>query len=242
MRLSTISGVIAAAIGCTGCATYSYETTPAGRLEGQLLVVWVGEDHFVYWPAPEDPLRFHLSPELARRTGVDVVRPGLMYTDGGSIPRQLRSLRGFSPWGYAPAYIVHDWIFRAHHCVVHRPDLLNDPKDGAEYAKVAKFDFDASVEVLAEVMKTLMDVDKTVAKNTAAFDAISFAVETPFVARVWDDGDPASCRPVDDEHRRKVERALAGSSGLRMFSSRIGAPGRPAPEAPAVVFRLRFGR
>lgn len=241
-RLSTVSGVIAAAIGCAGCATYSYETTPVGRLEGQLLVVWVEEDHFIYWPAPEDPLRFHLSPQLARKTGVEVVRPGLMYTDGGSIPRQLRSLKGFSPWGYAPAYIVHDWIFRAHHCVVHAPDVVNDPKDGAEYAKVAKFDFDASVEVLAEVMKTLMDVDGTVAKNTGAFDAISYAVETPFVERVWNDPNPDSCKRVDARHRRMVEGALAGASGPRVFSSRIGMAGRVAPETPAVVFRYRFGR
>ena len=33
-----------------------------------------------------------------------------MYTDGGSIPRIAQAFNGFSPWGYAPAYMIHDWL------------------------------------------------------------------------------------------------------------------------------------
>ena len=241
MRRARIFGVIAATAGAVGCTTFTYEGTPSGRLEGQLLVVWVGADDFVYWPAPNDPLRFRVSEATRRKTGVEVLRPGVMYTDGGSIPRPLRALRGFSPWGYAPAYIVHDWIFTAHHCVEHAPAVLNDPKDGAEYAKAAKFDFAASVEVLAEVMKTLMDVDRTVAKDPVAFEAISFGVETPTAERIWDNPDPASCRPVSTAHRAAVEKALAAPPVPAMAPAFARRAAPVGVQAPAVVFRYRFG-
>jgi hypothetical protein len=39
-----------------------------------------------------------------------------MYTDGGSIPRLFWSVKGFSPWGYGPAYVLHDWLFHQHRC------------------------------------------------------------------------------------------------------------------------------
>lgn len=32
-----------------------------------------------------------------------------MFTDGGSIPVQF-GLKNYSPWGYGPAFIVHDWL------------------------------------------------------------------------------------------------------------------------------------
>nr|WP_249779640.1 DUF1353 domain-containing protein [Bradyrhizobium sediminis] len=44
-----------------------------------------------------------------------------MYTDGGSIPRIAQIFNGLSPWGFGPAYIVHDWIFL-------RSQLLRRPR------------------------------------------------------------------------------------------------------------------
>lgn len=224
------------------CAHYTYESTSPGKLVGQLEVVWVGEDNFVYWPYTKDPLRFELSPELAKKTGVDSITPGLMYTDGGSIPRPLRGLEGFSPWGYAPAYIFHDWLFASHHCLSHGDLSGLDPRDAMEFEKVKKFDFDSSVEVLAEVMKTLMDVNKTVKVNKPAFDAISFGVETPIARRIWDNSDPKSCNWVKEKHKNAIEKANAA----------IMSDNRPPnlwilkstkSKAPAVtVFRYSFGR
>jgi hypothetical protein len=65
-----------------------------------------------------------------------------MYTDGGSIPRFLWGVKGYSPWSYAPAYIVHDWLFEAHHC---------------GYTPDNRYSFEDSVAVLAEGLKAVME-------------------------------------------------------------------------------------
>jgi hypothetical protein len=39
-----------------------------------------------------------------------------MYTDGGSIPQPLRAIKVYSPWGYAPAFLVHNWLFAIKQC------------------------------------------------------------------------------------------------------------------------------
>lgn len=193
------------ALTLSACTIFTYEGTVPGRLNGQLLVIWVGEDKFVYWPTTKDPLTFTLGPALHSKLGISTIRPGLMYTDGGSIPRPLRAFDGFSPWGYGPAYIMHDWIFAAHHCLVQgRPD----PSDPVEYDKVKRFTFDDSAALLAEVLKTLM-VNNRVRTNAEVFNAISFGVDSGVARNLWDSTDPKSCEPVTDEHRRLIEAALA---------------------------------
>jgi hypothetical protein len=57
-----LAGLLALTVGA--CAVFTYEGTAPGRLKGQLLVIWVGEDKFVYWPKTKDPLRFELGPAL----------------------------------------------------------------------------------------------------------------------------------------------------------------------------------
>ena len=73
-----------------------------------------GSGRFVYVPSPGRPLTFH---RRSHDATVRTIVPEMMYTDGGSIPRQAQLFRGFSPWGFAPAYMVHDWIFVARHCL-----------------------------------------------------------------------------------------------------------------------------
>src|SRR3972149_11225742 len=80
-----------------------------GALKGALLIQWDRENLFIYVPDPKDPLRF------TTRDGREI-KPGRMYTDGGSIPRLFVGFKGFSPWGYAPAYVLHDWLFHVHRC------------------------------------------------------------------------------------------------------------------------------
>jgi hypothetical protein len=64
-------------------------------------MVWIGkgggsdDDRFLYVPDPDDPLTFKRSD--AKAPGA-VIRPGVMYTDGGSIPKIAQAFRGFSPW------------------------------------------------------------------------------------------------------------------------------------------------
>ena len=210
----------------SACAVFTYNGTMPGRLKGQLLVVWVGEDKFLYWPT-KDPLTFTLSPELHAKLGVRTIRPGLMYTDGGSIPRALRAFDGFSPWGYGPAYIMHDWIFAAHHCLVQGNP---DPKEPIEYEKVSRFTFPDSAQLLAEVMKTLM-VDKKVRPNAEVFNAISFGVDSSVAKTLWDSTDPKSCEHVSAEHIRDIE-GLLRSGGTKPFIARDRARRSP----PVIVY------
>src|SRR4029078_10036412 len=175
---------------------YSYQTTPDGVLAGQVMVVRVGADRFVYWPFTKDPLGF--IPAQGSAIPARSIRPGLMYTDGGSIPRPLRGLQGFSPWGYAPAYIVHDWLFAAHHCIAAGKPM--DPRDAGEVEKVRAFSFRNSIDALAEVMKTLMKTQR-VATDPGAFDAISLGVETPVAENLWNKG---RCETVSEDDRKAI--------------------------------------
>jgi len=228
--------VSALLMGLTSCATFTYEGTPYGDLKGQLMVIWVGADKFVYWPYTQDPLTF--TPARSSGLPVDSIRPGLMYTDGGSIPRPLRASESFSPWGYAPAYMVHDWLFAAHHCIVQgRPDA-GDLRDRIEYDKVRAFSFDNSISALAGVMRTLMQNGR-VSSDPSAFNAISFGVETAIARRLWDDPDPRKCDPVSPKDKALIEDALKSKSlrGLTAFS--VGGAG---PKPPVVIYQQVYGR
>jgi hypothetical protein len=102
-----LAGVVFALV-LSGCATLT-QPRPGGMLTGKLIVQWAGENQFIYLPDPDDPLTFVTSDQ--RR-----IVPQRMYTDGGSVPTVFWALPGFSPWGYGPAYIIHDWLFEQHHC------------------------------------------------------------------------------------------------------------------------------
>lgn len=103
-----------------------------------------------------------------------------MYTDGGSIPRFLWGIEGYSPWGYAPAYIIHDWLFEAKHCS-YQPDN--------------KYTFQDSVEVMAEGLKAVMEAAPEF-RNYFVFDSVVGAVGSPIARRLWDKG---SCEAPPSE-------------------------------------------
>jgi hypothetical protein len=216
---------ILSTICVAACASFTYESTSAGKLRGQLLVVWVGEDRFVYWPYTNDPLTFTLAPDLQQKLGIQTIRPGLMYTDGGSIPRPLRAFDGFSPWGYAPAYILHDWVFAAHYCIVQgKPD----PSDIVEYEKIKRFAFEDSAALLAEVMKTLM-VNDRVRTNAEAFNLISFGVDSVVARNLWDKTATNSCDPVTPADKQLIKDAL-GRKTLHGF-----VPGMRSSQKPPLI-------
>ena len=170
-RRSLLASLGALALLTAGCASMAYESTKTGTLTGKLQVRWIQPDRFIYLPDASDPLRFVTSDQ---RT----IQPGIMYTDGGSIPRMLWSMPGFSPWGYGPAYIVHDWLFAAKHCA--------DPA----YAWVT---FEDSARALGESIKTLME--QQVAPRSASLHyLIVEAVKTPIARDLWDNG-PCSIPP-----------------------------------------------
>lgn len=81
---------------------------PGGHFEGEVSLKWRGEQDYVYRPNPANPLRF-------TRPNGEVIEPGVMATDGGSVPRLVWSIPGLNPWSMLPAYLVHDWICISHH-------------------------------------------------------------------------------------------------------------------------------
>lgn len=177
--LTAILAVIVA-----GCASKPYRDTEAGRFSGAIDVRWMRNDYFLFVPNVEDPFSF-------TRMNGSVIRPGPMYTDGGSIPRFLWGIEGYSPWGYAPAYIVHDWLFEAHHCA-HAPD--------------SRYTFDESVAVMGESLKALMEGSPEY-RNYFVFDSVVAAVGSPIAKRLWEMG---SCKPPPFDIRAVPEEAVPG--------------------------------
>lgn len=127
---------IAVLVILTGCAARHYDGIEVGALKGDLIVEWRKPNHFVYLPSEDNPLRF------TRGSNNGVIEPLKMWTDGGSIPRAFWVFRNYSPWGYGPAFIVHDWLFRMQHCEI----------DGYD-----EYDVKTAAIVMSEVMKTLME-------------------------------------------------------------------------------------
>ena len=132
---------------------------PVGKLDGEPRLVWIAPDLFRHEPNPDKPFRF-------TRSNGEVIQPGLMITDGGSIPRALWFIKDLSPWSYVPAFLVHDWLFDLHHC-----NRTDKP-------------FEEVRDIMLEGVRTLMET-KVCPLDRLAFDAIYTGIDS-FVARqVW---------------------------------------------------------
>jgi len=89
----------------SGCATVDYFHTQAGHFTGSVFVMWVGEGNgsgdgnFLFVPDPRDPLIFTRAHSQSHGA---VIQPGLMYTDGGSIPKIAQVFNGFPRGGMRP--------------------------------------------------------------------------------------------------------------------------------------------
>lgn len=202
------AALVLAALVVAGCDTTIYEQAGKGELDGSLVVMWVGEGapaagdgKFVFVPLRNDPLTF-------ARPGGQVIRPGMIYTDGGSIPRIAQPLKGFSPWGYAPAYMIHDWLFVAQKCANAGAATPDEAKAVADLA------FRDSAVILAEVIKTLIDTGR-VGRNDVAPGAITWAVSSPVSQRLWEDSACPQPR-ISAAHAAQVENAFAAAAGLRI--------------------------
>ncbi len=205
------------------CASVNYGTTKPGHFSGRLAVVWVGptgsnggDGRFLYIPDENDPLTF-TRPEAPRAPGMakfDRIVAGPMYTDGGSVPRLAQVFRGFSPWNYGPAYIVHDWLFTARQC-------LNDKNPDPVYGQVEGMAFQTSAEILAEAIRTLEDMH-LVARDDVSASAITLAVSSPFSAGRWTvKGACDPVRPDDVGYLRAVQEVRNRSAVGVMKASRM---------------------
>jgi len=150
-----------------GCAQLHYQETPPGILRGDLIVEWRKPDEFLYKPSSNNPLRF-------TRSNGDIIQPELMWTDGGSIPRQMWIFRNFSPWGYGPAFIIHDWLFTIQNCQLpgHR-----------------EYSFDDSAKIMSEVIRTLIDLPEFDYGSTHSMYLMYKAVKSAPAYSSWVEGE-----------------------------------------------------
>jgi hypothetical protein len=176
LGLGIVASLSAASLGIAWAA--SYDDFPVGTLKGKLIVQWWEPDKFIFLPDKDNPLTF------VRSNGT-AISPGRMFTDGGSIPRMLWVFRNYSPWGYAPAFIVHDWLFEMKHCGM--PGNEN-------------YDHHIAATVMAEVVRTMMETKKVdVAKLTLL--SMYEAVDSRIAQGYWDNG-PCTPPPAGFAGRR----------------------------------------
>ena len=139
-----------------------YDAIIPGRFSGILTVEWHGPRKFLFYQQPHEDAAF----SFTRHNG-EVIVPGRMRTDAGTIPKFLWTVPGFSPWEFGPAYIVHDWEFRHHTC------------------NKGKKTFEEVNRTLLEGIKTLME-SGVCQKNLSAFKIIAYSIHSNAVKRHWD--------------------------------------------------------
>jgi Protein of unknown function (DUF1353) len=149
---------------------------PKVVLSGTLLIQWNDESRFIYVSDPQNGLRFQT------RDGREI-KPSRMYTDGGSIPRVFWSVKGFSPWGYGPAYVLHDWLFHQHRCG------NDDPPN--------RYSIEQANEALDDAINLLMD-QKRVEANQRARRLIKWAVDK-YALTAWNE--PCDAEPPSPDSK-----------------------------------------
>lgn len=229
----------AAAGPLTACSSVDYSSLSPGRFSGSLFVMWVdeggssGDGTFLYVPDPKDPLIFYRNDSTAPG---GAIRPGLMYTDGGSIPKIAQVFKGLSPWGYAPAYMIHDWLFVARHCIV---DGSNDKR----FDEVRNVNFNDSAKILGEAIRTLVK-EQRVDPNDVAASGITGAVGTTIARNLWDKQGACAELQVGPKDIAAAESAIPGSTRLQKFGAFRLEEGASAPPPTTgrakIVARVSF--
>jgi hypothetical protein len=182
--------------GCVGIADGVGTPPVQGKLTGKVALGWEGTQDYVYLPVENKPLTYVI-PDTIRISDDEAVnkdkslrtiRPGLMYTDGGSIPRIFWASQGLSPFDYMPAYVVHDWFYLQHRCA----------KVGKAAAKPA---FPYSKDLADAVLKDSLDQLDANRKNDSASAAqvrkLIFQAVGKFGDRAWNGQDCRQPPPPD---------------------------------------------
>ena len=126
---------------CVGTRFYA-KVDGRGMIVGRPCIEWVKPDKFVYDRSKNEAFLFV-------RSNGEVIQPGSIETDGGSIPRLLWIQQGFSPWTYAPAYLIHDWMYEAHR--------RGEPAGVSPEGKPLFYTKEQADWVMAEVIKSQME-------------------------------------------------------------------------------------
>ncbi|MCP4409310.1 MAG: DUF1353 domain-containing protein [Gammaproteobacteria bacterium] len=170
-------------IGTLFLANIFYPKVGIGEYYGTPQVIWNGFD-----VKAQRPTFVYSASNFAYTTANGrVITPGLMNTDGGSIPKVLHSIGDFTPWGYGPAYIIHDWLFVAYKCGIQPDDDVS---------------FEESAEMIAEMIKTLMETGfvnydgetQIFPKSKDTLYLIYQAVKSPVARALWNDQASVVCR------------------------------------------------
>lgn len=211
-------------LALSACGYVNYKDLKAGSFSGAVHVYWVGENNtafgdgnFVYVPVRGQELTF----TRTRANGeVQVIRPEPFYTDGGSVPKPLQSIGGMSAWGYAPAYIIHDWLFVARKCV-------NDGKQPTahEVEIVGDMSFQESADIMGETIKTLIESNRVKRRDLSPV-AISWATAGPVSRNLWNE---ETCVRLHPTHLANIQHLigdgrLAGIQARSKRNERTGGP------------------
>lgn len=203
LRIVVLAATTLLVAGCTDIleATFGvlYDRTETGELKGKIIVQWIDQDKFEFLPDPAEPLVFK------RRSG-ETITPARMFTDGGSVPPALRSLKSYSPWGYAPAFIIHDWLFVMAQCKLPGHD---------------QFDVDKAATIMAEAMKTVMENPKFGGPKKLVHYSMYQAVRTQTARDYWNNGKcevPATGGVRAATKSRSMAPSGATSSNLPRFT------------------------
>ena len=188
------------------CGVWIHDDIPDGDLSGVVTVEWDKQDNFIYRPEKGKELSFQ---PFAWRGTDKRITPKLMYTDGGSVPRVFWNIPGLSPWGFGPAYVIHDYIFAVHRCGW--PDPV-----------VSQIKFEESAEILAEVGKVLIETGLI---KDDALNAIIWAVRTQYARNLWD-------TPGDPIKDCSIPKLLKGLQTVQVVRFEIPRVRRQLPMSP----------
>ena len=89
------------------------------------------------------------------------------------LPRPFWVLRNYSPWGYGPAFIVHDWLFRMQNC----------KEEGYK-----KYSLESAAIIMSEIMKTIMETPGFDYGSKSTVYLMYKAVQTQPARHAWEDG------------------------------------------------------
>ncbi len=144
---------------------------PLGEFAGHFRLEWNGPELFKYHPDPNDPFRYIRTKASGKK---EIIQPGPMTTDGGSIPVAAQLITSRTPWEYGPAYLIHDWEFLRHD---------TDPSFRKSFKQVNL--------TLAEAIWTLMNKGylhyKKPGKSHRSVHTIYSGVMSPVGRSIWDD-------------------------------------------------------
>jgi Protein of unknown function (DUF1353) len=191
----------------SGCSMDYYAHTKQGVFYGATCLDWKNQHEFAFHQNPAHPFYF-------QRANGEKIIPKSIYTDGGSIPRALWAFRGYSPWEYGPAFIIHDWLFIAHHC---------------QAIGYERYDVNEAADVMSECIKTLMETKPPIVdKDPRRMYRMNLAVRSFVAKRLWREGDcppqpPDIAAEQQQQSQRELRRRAPRSRPMKVAPKKVPA-------------------